>query len=103
MSWESRNGRGNYYTRSRRRFGRVIREYFGTDEVAVLIAKLDAIERRQRAAAKQECQHVQRHFAELDRLVARACDGIEIVARAALVAAGYRQHQRGEWRERRES
>lgn len=97
MGWE----RGRYYTRSVRRGGRVAREYFGVGDVAVLVARLDTIERRQRAVARQAHQQIRMQLKALDSVVAEAWKGIEIVARAALVAAGYRQHQRGEWRRKR--
>jgi hypothetical protein len=97
MGWE----RGRYYTRSVRRGGKVIREYFGVGDVAVLIAKLDTLERRQRVAARQAQQQIRMQLKALDSVVAEVWNGIEIVARAALVAAGYRQHQRGEWRRKR--
>jgi hypothetical protein len=29
------------------------------------------------------------------------CQEVELLARAALVTAGFRQHKRGEWRKRR--
>ncbi len=48
MSWESRNGRGAYYTRSRRCEGKVIREYIGSDETAKVIATIDDIEHQVR-------------------------------------------------------
>ena len=51
MAWESRNGRGAYYTRSRRCQGTVIREYIGFDETAKVIAKIDDIERQVRKEA----------------------------------------------------
>ena len=48
MPWEKRNGKGRYYTRSRRMNGRQVREYYGNDKVAELIAQLDAIDRQVR-------------------------------------------------------
>jgi hypothetical protein len=34
--------------------------------------------------------------------VEELCDAAEVIARAVLVASGYRRHNRGEWRKRRE-
>jgi hypothetical protein len=61
MAWE----KGRYYTRSRRRNGRVIREYIGTGNLAVLAAQLDAVERVKRA---QESEARRAHQAALDAL-----------------------------------
>jgi hypothetical protein len=33
--------------------------------------------------------------------VEELCEGVEILARAALLASGYHRHNRGEWRKRR--
>jgi hypothetical protein len=38
----------------------------------------------------------------LDADLRALAEAIDVVARAALLAAGYRQHKRGEWRRRRE-
>jgi hypothetical protein len=65
MAWESRNGRGAYYTRSRRCDGTVIREYIGFDETAKVIAKIDDIERQVR---KEEIVAQREVRAELDEI-----------------------------------
>ena len=63
MSWETRNGKGSYYTRSRRIYGKVVREYIGTGLVAQEIAEIDALDREQRYQdrakfkAEKEAQH----------------------------------------------
>ena len=100
MSWESRNGRGRFYTRSHRVGGKIVRVYCGTGDVGLLMAKQDDLKRKQIAAAKQACRKRQNEGDSLDRTVAAACDAIELFARASLIAAGYRQHRRGEWRKR---
>jgi hypothetical protein len=90
-----------YYTRSIKVNGRVVREYYGVGEVAALAAKIDAMNRANRAA-EREARRAQK--AELDSLDAsvRELDEIaDLLAQAALLAAGYRQHKRGEWRRKR--
>jgi hypothetical protein len=93
--------KGRYYSRSRKVNGRVVREYCGVGEVAELAAHLDTIKRAQREA-EQEARRAEK--AELDALdagVKELDDLTDLLARAALLAAGYRQHKRGEWRKRR--
>jgi hypothetical protein len=100
--WERRERGGLYYTRSRKENGRVVREYVGGGILGELAAQMDA-ERRQlreaeKAAQREEREHLDALVAPLEKL----CEAAEIITRAALVASGYHQHNRGEWRKRRE-
>ncbi len=101
MAWESRRGRGRYYTRSRKLDGRVSREYIGKGELARAIADLDAHDRDIReamdATQRLERESLERAQRELDAL----CGLTDVVAYRALEAAGYHRHNRGEWRRRR--
>jgi hypothetical protein len=98
MGWE-KNGR--YYTRSRREGGRVVREYIGGGAAGALIARMDAIKRDKRLT-ERECARVDRERAEaLDAALADLNELADLLAHAALAAAGYHQHNRGEWRKRR--
>jgi hypothetical protein len=100
--WERRERGGLYYTRSRRVNGRVLKEYIGTGPLAELAAESDALKRRQREEearawwAERECLEV------LDKQTEELCAVAELLTRVALLAAGYRQHHRGEWRKQRE-
>ena len=97
MGWD----KGRYYTRSRKVNGRVVREYFGTGPLAEVAAQVDAINRADREA-EREARRAQK--AELDALGAgvKELDELaDLLARAALLAAGFRQHKRGEWRRKR--
>jgi hypothetical protein len=100
--WENRECGGPYYTRSRKVNGRVIREYVGGGMLGELAAWVDARERHRREA-KEVCRREERE--RLDALSARVeelCDAAEVITRAALLASGYHQHNRGEWRKHRE-
>jgi hypothetical protein len=97
MGWD----RGRYYTRSKKVNGQVIREYVGTGEIAELVARQDALERQQREAERSACQAERAELEALDAPLNDLDALAELVARAALLAAGYRQHKRGEWRKQR--
>ena len=102
MGWEERERGGRYYTRSRKVDGRVIREYVGSGPVAEMAAQADARERERR---EEEARAWREEREDLDALDARTRDLdelAELLTRAALLAAGYRQHERGEWRRLRE-
>src|SRR5437763_4606850 len=98
MGWDKG---GRYYTRSRRENGRVVREYVGGGPAGALVAQLDAIEREKRETDRQ-CARVERErVADLDAPVIQLDELADLLARAALLAAGFRQHHRGESRRRR--
>jgi len=102
MAWETRNGRGRYLTKTRRQGGRYIREYLGSGPMAELMAEVDAEERRLRELGRQAWLQERAELAERDRDLEAFCQEVELLARAALVLAGYHQHDRGEWRRYRE-
>jgi hypothetical protein len=91
-----------YYTRSKKVDGRVIREYVGGGTLGHLIALQDAQERRrweeEAASWKQERERLEALVAPVEQL----CEATEVLYRATLLAAGFRRHQRGEWRRKRE-
>jgi hypothetical protein len=97
MGWD----RGRYYTRSKKVNGRVVREYVGTGRIAQLASQLDAIEREQRQSQAQELRQRKKELASLDAEMKALNEETDRLARAALLAAGFHQHKRGEWRKRR--
>jgi hypothetical protein len=102
MGWEKRDRGGLYYTRTKKVDGRVVREYVGGGTLGHLAALQDAHERRRRqeeaALWKQERERLEALMAPVEDL----CEATEILYRAALLSAGYRRHQRGQWRRKRE-
>jgi hypothetical protein len=98
MGWD----KGRYYTRSRKVKGRVVREYIGAGEAAELIAKLDALEREERELRRLDRQALRDELDALDGSLGELHTKAELLARVALVVAGFRQHHRGEWRKRRD-
>jgi hypothetical protein len=98
MGWD----RGRYYTRSKKVGGRVVREYVGTGRVAELAAELDAIGRQQREAERAAWRTERAELEALDAPLDELNDLADLLAHAALLAAGFHRHKRGEWRKRRE-
>jgi hypothetical protein len=99
ISWETRGGKGPYYTRSTRKNGRIVGEYHGCGEVAQLIALFDAEERAERAAAEVALRAEEERGADLDQLIANVDAATDTVTAAALLDAGCYQHHR-QWRRR---
>jgi hypothetical protein len=97
MGWD----KGRYYTRSTKINGRVRREYIGTGPLAELVAELDAIGRESKEAEREAFRAEREELDALDAPFAELDDLAELVAHAALAAAGFRRHHRGEWRRRR--
>jgi hypothetical protein len=100
--WERRERGGLYYTRSRKEGGKVIREYVGGGVLGELAARMDAEGRRLREEEKASRREERERLDALAAPVEELCEAAEVIARAALIASGYRRHNRGEWRKRRE-
>ena len=96
MAWD----KGRYYSRSFKVNGRIIRQYIGGGETGRLAAQHDQ-ERRERVRLRREAANrLMSDLKAIDNTVITLCHRCEIAARAAMWAAGYYQHHRGEWRRR---
>jgi hypothetical protein len=107
LAWETRKGtKQQYYTRSRRVNGYVQREYLGSGELARLSAEIDTAARESQTAlrriAAQQRQCEQEHREAIYAAILTPLDALDVLCQAAmrrgLLAAGYHQHKRGEWR-----
>jgi hypothetical protein len=101
VSWETRNGKGRYYVRTWREGGRIVRQYIGTGMFGEYWASVDELARAERADEAAAARAEVEQLSELDKLVAASAQAARVVASQALIAAGYRRHQRGEWRKTR--
>jgi hypothetical protein len=98
MGWDSG---GRYYTRSRKVNGRVVREYVGGGRIGQLAADLDARNRKRRQLEAAESRRAKVELDYRESQVKTLNDLVDRLARAALLAAGFHQHKRGDWRRRR--
>jgi hypothetical protein len=100
MPWVWR-GRHRYYVRRRKVQGAVVRQPYGRGPEAQLAAALTAQNQREREAQwarrRQERAWWQRGTGPSEWLT----EVSDLLVRAALLAAGFHQHQRGPWRRRR--
>jgi hypothetical protein len=100
--WERRKRGGLYYTRTRKVNGKVVREYVGGGVLGELAAHMDAEERRLREEEKASRREERERLDALTAPGEELCEAAEVIARAVLLASGYHQHNRGEWRKKRE-
>ena len=103
MAWQVVDGR-KYYYRHRRDGGRPRTVYVGAagSQAAELAATADDLRRLGREAAARERQAEQARHQEVEVPLVRLCAASDVLTRAALLAAGFHQHHRGQWRRRRE-
>jgi hypothetical protein len=102
MALVFRNGRPRLQ-RSVRRGGRVTTEYRASGEAALLIDRLETIERDEQDFERWQVREERKRFEELDRALDDLNEQARTLARDALERAGYHQHKRGEWRRRRDA
>ena len=102
MSWETRSAKGQYYTRSVRKNGRVERQYVGNGEFAELVFKQDERKRRIRELDALELRRQKESDKEIDQSISALDDLVECLTKGFLIAGGYHQHNRSEWRKRNE-
>src|SRR4051812_13828804 len=100
MAWETRGGRGRYYTRIKKVRGRYVREYVGGGEKGEQAAAADARARRERQTRSEHRRARRKQQSSLDHLVRALTKDVDLLVKAALLGAGYHRHG-GEWRERK--
>jgi hypothetical protein len=97
MAWEKRRKR-DYFYRSVRRAGKVQKLYYGSGTTGRLAAQAEALRRAERLAAElaHRAAKDQLHVAlTLTHDLGRCCD---LLAAAALLAAGFHRPGRHTWR-----
>jgi len=102
MSWETRANGKRYYTRSRRVNGRIQREYVGGGTIGELSEQLDVAEREERQLRAEAIRDAKSQMDSFDELLTQFETLTENIGRGLLIAAGYHQHNRSEWRKRSE-
>jgi hypothetical protein len=99
MAWKTINGR-RYYYKSERVGGRVKSTYFGAGQPGSLMAEMVALERLERAADREQIREEREDFDAEETAVSKWFDRVQVVADAAMIAAGYHKHK-GQWRRKR--
>ena len=66
-----------------------------------LAARADELRRREREQAAAADREERERLEGLAGLLDAFCEDAETITRAALIAAGFRRHKRGEWRNSR--
>ncbi len=97
MAWE-RRGNGDYYYRSVRVGGRVVKEYGGGGLMGYLAAESDDDRREERAVQRRRERAERERWAALEGPAVELAALTEALVTVALADAGYRRHSRGEWR-----
>ena len=105
MAWESRDGRGKYYTRSLWQDGRVVRQYIGCDQKGKDAARKDALERAELERLRQQAREWEAEEKARLEAIEQPLDELEAVCKmlmeTALERAGYHRPKRWEWRKKR--
>ena len=105
MAWETRNGRGKYYTRSVWQDGRVVREYIGAGQKGMDVARHDVQKRVQighlRQLAKEGEQEEKGRISSLEVPLVELDKLCRILMDTAMDRAGFHRPKRWVWRKKR--
>ena len=104
MGWEPRGScRGRYSTRIKRANGRIVREYVGAagDPLVELVAAADILRQADRRAAAEARRAEEASWQAALAPLLELSQVADLMARAALLAAGYHRHSRSSWRKKR--
>jgi hypothetical protein len=99
VGWKTINGH-RYFYKSERVGGRVKSTYFGAGESGTLMAGMVAFERLERAADREQLREELAEADAEERAVSEWFNGVQAVADAAMIAAGFHKHKR-QWRRKR--
>jgi hypothetical protein len=99
MGWKTINGR-RYFYKSEREGGRVKSTYFGAGESGSIMAEWIALERLERSEERERLREDREESGAAERAISDWFDGVQAVADAAMVAAGFHK-VKGQWRRRR--
>jgi hypothetical protein len=100
MAYWQRRGAKRYLTQSRKRHGRIIREYLGTGPVAEALYHVEAMERQQRHAAREAWRQSLADQTAIDAQVQRWWAQQDLLLQALLYSEGCYRHARSTWRKR---
>ena len=100
MAWQKWNGIKRYYTRKRTVEGKVVVEYVGCGPKGQQAAAEDAQRRLEEKARSRAVHDEKARLKALEAPLLELSPMVDLMTHATLVAAGYYQHDRGEWRRR---
>ena len=100
MVWSTRGTR-KYYYRKELVNGRWRKVYVGTGASAEIAAQSDAEHRKLRATSRRQQREDREHFFAAEAVLIELSGLTDKMTKAALILAGFHQHERGAWRKRR--
>ncbi len=100
MAFEKRKG-NPYYYRKKRVGCRILSEYAGTGELAERRSELDRLRRQTRLIETRVELEERKEIEELDDKIDEIGSINRLLVDALFLVNGYRRHDRGEWRRKR--
>lgn len=100
MGWKTIQGR-RYLYRKDRSGGKVKTVYVGRGPAAELVAQEMERQKAERAAKRMAVEESKSTIRHLQQLGEETAKELQLLLRAGLLAGGFFQHHRGEWRPRR--
>lgn len=99
MGWENRLG-GRYYYQKIRDGQGVRSVYSGNGEVAILISRLETLSAQEKEERRSAILAERASEETLDEQIASACEVVDTLTGACLLALGFHTHKR-QWRRAR--